>query len=327
MDPLSTAMDPLARFHADRYNAAWKTIKEENACRFPNYVKLFDAVCSVSQSERRQLHVELEANLPSVSERLDCPRLKALDRLKNPARWVPPRSRTQSPAPRYGRGEGGRRIQSPEAIRIIRAQSGIVLPPHVIAQSGGSAIQPNTQPSIGTPLWPENCDNVVAIVVVPGTIRGVSINGLAWGNDDIDQQTRLDGLVSEMRRVGNDTFRLQDMLRCHNGTNSGQALSSFMQRIGSAVAKRKPDPMRFKIGITWNPPYRWANPKYGYMHDGYHHMEILAWDFRGAMIGLMEASLILHFQKEAPLLCLNRKIGDNNRQDITPQFLYVVYMP
>ena len=327
MDPLSTAMDPLARFHADRYNAAWKTIKEENACRFPNYVKLFDAGCSVSQSERRQLHVELEANLPSVSERLDCPRLKALDRLKNPARWVPPRSRTQSPAPRYGRGEGGRRIQSPEAIRIIRAQSGIVLPPHVIAQSGGSAIQPNTQPSIGTPLWPENCDNVVAIVVVPGTIRGVSINGLAWGNDDIDQQTRLDGLVSEMRRVGNDTFRLQDMLRCHNGTNSGQALSSFMQRIGSAVAKRKPDPMRFKIGITWNPPYRWANPKYGYMHDGYHHMEILAWDFRGAMIGLMEASLILHFQKEAPLLCLNRKIGDNNRQDITPQFLYVVYMP
>ena len=258
MDPLSTAMDPLARFHADRYNAAWKTIKEENACRFPNYVKLFNAYGSVSQSEQRLLHVELEANLPSVSERLDCPRLKALDRLKNPARWVPPRSRTPSPAPRYGRGEGGRRIQSPEAIRIIRAQSGRVLPPHVIAQSGGSAIQPNTQPSIGTPLWPENCDNVVAIVVVPGTIRGVSINGLAWGNDDIDQQTRLDGLVSEMRRVGNDTFRLQDMLRCHNGTNSGQALSAFMQRIGSAVAKRKPDPMRFKIGITWNPPYRWA---------------------------------------------------------------------
>ena len=327
MDPLSTAMDPLARFHADRYNAAWKTIKEENACRFPNYVKLFDAGCSVSQSERRQLHVELEANLPSVSERLDCPRLKALDRLKNPARWVPPRSRTPSPAPRYGRGEGGRRIQSPEAIRIIRAQSGIVLPPHVIAQSGGSAIQPNTQPSIGTPLWPENCDNVVATVAVPGTIRGVSINGLAWGNDDIDQQTRLDGLVSEMRRVGNDTFRLQDMLRCHNGTNSGQALSSFMQRIGSAVAKRKPDPMRFKIGITWNPPYRWANPKYGYMHDGYHHMEILAWDFRGSMIGLMEAALIIHFQKEAPRLCLNIKKGDDNRQDMSPQFLYVAYLP
>ena len=192
---------------------------------------------------------------------------------------------------------------------------------------GGGAIQPNTQPRIGTSLWPENCDNVVATVAVPGTIRGVSINGLAWGNPDVDQQTRLDGLVSEMKRVGTETFRLQDMLRCHNGTNMGQALSAMMQRIESAVAKRKPDPMQFKIGITWNPPYRWANPKYGYMHDDYHHMEILAWDFRGAMIGLMEASLILHFQKEAPLLCLNRKIGDNNRQDITPQFLYVVYMP
>ena len=94
-----------------------------------------------------------------------------------------------------------------------------------------------------------------------------------------------------------------------------------MQRIGSAVAKRKPDPMRFKIGITWNPPYRWANPKYGYMHDGYHHMEILAWDFRGAMIGLMEASLILHFQKEAPRLCLNVKVGDDNRQDMSGEVL------
>ena len=141
-------------------------------------------------------------------------------------------------------------------------------------------IQPNTQPSIGTSLWPENCGNVVAIVPVPVTIRGVTIKGLVWGNTDIDQQTRLDGLVLEMRRVGSDTFRLQDMLRCHNGTNSGQALSAMMQRIGSAVAKRMPDSMRFKIGITWNPPYRWANPKYGYMHDGYHHMEILAWDFR-----------------------------------------------
>ena len=45
------------------------------------------------------------------------------------------------------------------------------------------------------------------------------------------------------------------------------------------------------------------------------------------MIGLMEASLILHFQKEAPRLCLNVKVGDDNRQDITPQFLYVAYLP
>ena len=63
------------------------------------------------------------------------------------------------------------------------------------------------------------------------------------------------------------------------------------------------------------------------MQDGYHHMEILAWDFRSVMIGLMEASLILHFQQATPLLCLNVKVGGDNRQDITPQFLYVAYVP
>ena len=102
----------------------------------------------------------------------------------------------------------------------------------------------------------------------------------------------------------------------------------MMQRIGSAIAKRMPDSMRFKIGITWNPPYRWVNPKYGYMLDGYHHMEILAWDFRGCMIGLMESALIIHCQKEYPRLCLNVKKGDDNLQeDMSPQFLYVAYLP
>ena len=137
-----------------------------------------------------------------------------------------------------------------------------------------------------------------------------------------------DYVVLEMRSVDSETFRYQDMLRCHDGTNSGQALSAMMQRIGSAVAKRMPDSMRFKIGITRNPPYRWANPKYGYMLDGYHHMGILAWDFRGCMIGLMESALIIHCQKEHPRLCLNVKKGDDNLQeDMSPQFLYVCYLP
>ena len=85
--------------------------------------------------------------------------------------------------------------------------------------------------------------------------------------------------------------------------------------------------MRFKIGITWNPPHRWANPKYGYMHDGYDHMEILAWGFRGCMIGLMESALIIHCQTEYPPLCLNvKKGGDNLQEDMSPQFLYVAYL-
>ena len=42
MDPLSTAMDPLSRFEAERYNAARKTIKEEMAAVGKrDYVKLY----------------------------------------------------------------------------------------------------------------------------------------------------------------------------------------------------------------------------------------------------------------------------------------------
>ena len=54
-------------------------------------------------------------------------------------------------------------------------------------------------------------------------------------------------------------------------------------------------------------------------------MEILAWDFRAAIIGLYEAALINHYQKGT--LCLNRKLCDDNRQDMSPQFLYVCYKP
>ena len=63
------------------------------------------------------------------------------------------------------------------------------------------------------------------------------------------------------------------------------------------------------------------------MHDGYSHMEIHACDLRGVMIGLMEATLIMHFQHATPRLCLNKKLGDDNRQDMSPQFLYVAYLP
>ena len=56
-------------------------------------------------------------------------------------------------------------------------------------------------------------------------------------------------------------------------------------------------------------------------------MDILACDFRGCMIGLMESTLIIHFQQATPRLCLNVKIGDDNRQDMSPQFLYVAYVP
>ena len=188
------------------------------------------------------------------------------------------------------------------------------------------------QPSIGTrsmgaSIWPDSCDKVAAVVHVPVTIRGVTIKGILWGNIEIDKQTRLEGIVSEMRSVGSETFRLQDMLSCHENTNSGQALAAMIRRVDTAIAKRMPDSFQFKIGITWNPPHRWSHPKYGYLHDGYVHMEILAWDFRAAMIGCFEAALINHYQRDKPLLCLNKKLGDDNRQDMSPQFLYVACLP
>ena len=101
----------------------------------------------------------------------------------------------------------------------------------------------------------------------------------------------------------------------------------MLQRIDTAIARRMPDSMQFKIGITWKPPYRWVNPTYGYQDEGYIYMDILAWDFRGCMIGLMESALIIHCQKEHPRLCLNVKKGDDNLQDMSPQFLYVAYLP
>jgi hypothetical protein len=210
-----------------------------------------------------------------------------------------------------------RRYPTPEAMRKIRAR-------RLHLQQD---IQPNIQPSIGTSIWPDSRGSVTAAVHVPTTIRCQTIKGLLWGNVDIDKQERLEGIVQEMRSVGSDTFRLHDMISCHEGTNGGQALSAMIRRIDTAIAKRMPDSLQFKIGITWNPPHRWANPQYGYQHDGFISMEILAWDFRAAMIGLFEAALINHFQREAPRLCLNKKLGDDNRQDMSPQFLYVAYLP
>ena len=117
------------------------------------------------------------------------------------------------------------------------------------------------------------------------------------------------------------------MLSLHEDSNSGQALAAMKRRVDTAIAMRMPDSFRFKIGITWNPPYRWSNPKYGYVHDGYVLMEILAWDFRAPMIGVFEAALISHYQIDKPLLCLNKKLGDDNRQHMSPQLLYAAYVP
>ena len=131
--------------------------------------------------------------------------------------------------------------------------------------------------------------------------------------------------MAEMTRAGSEVFRILDMIPSQHDTNSGQAIEAMMARIDTAITKRKPDPMSFKIGITWNPPYRWVNPTYGYQHDCFIQMEILAWGFRAAIIGLYEAAFINNYQKGT--LWLSKKLGDDNRQDMSPQFMYVCYKP
>ena len=72
---------------------------------------------------------------------------------------------------------------------------------------------------------------------------------------------------------------------------------------------------RFKVGITWNPPYRWANERYGYM-KGYSRMHILLVDQNPRMCGTYEACVIKAFLKHAKLE--NVKAGDDNRQNVSP---------
>ena len=224
------------------------------------------------------------------------------------------------------------RLPTPPLMREIRARvrgwHRLEQPHHSHPMCTQKPLQPSIGTrSMGTSIWPDSCDKVAAAVHVPVTIRGVTIKGILWGNIEIDKQTRLEGIVSEMRSVGSETFRLQDMLSLDEDANSGQALAAMKRRVDTAIAMRMPDSFRFKIGITWNPPHRWSNPKYGYVHDGYAYMDILAWDFRASMIGCFEASLISYYHVDKPLLCLNKKLGDDNRQKMSPYFLYVAYLP
>ena len=109
-----------------------------------------------------------------------------------------------------------------------------------------------------------------------------------------------------MKNVGGEIFRIQDMIHSNSDTNCGQALAAMGARIDTLVDDKWIDPMFFKIGITWNPPYRWANRKYGYSLVGCSHMEILMCDPNSQLIGLYEASLI--DKSPSHNKCLNKKV-------------------
>ena len=103
---------------AERY-LDWKTVVEVPVSAPRDYVKMRNALCRLTIPDLHLACAALEAQRPPVSEGLAASELEVL--IDRNARWVPPRARTPSPVPRYGRGEGGRRIRNPSLIRRIRA--------------------------------------------------------------------------------------------------------------------------------------------------------------------------------------------------------------
>ena len=109
------------------------------------------------------------------------------------------------------------------------------------------------------------------------------------------------------------------MIPSHRGSNAATILATLEEVVQGLVGDA--NVARFKVGITWNPPYRWANETYGYMKD-YSRMHILLVDKDPRMCGTYEAFVIKAFLKHAKID--NVKAGDDNRQDVSPHYLYLV---
>ena len=221
------------------------------------------------------------------------------------------------------------RYPSPLAIRLIRAAR----LRREEAPVGSDATQ-NQQLQTDARIWagggqdrsrspPGNIDREASGDNLPLTIRHVTIRGLRWGDDEVSYEARHTGILSEMKRVGAEIFKIKNMIPSNPSANNGTSLVAMTSRIQSLVDDQRMDPMYFKIGITWNPPYRWANRRYGYSGAGGTHMELLICDHDSRIIGVYEASLIAHFIRHEK--CLNNKRGDDNRQPVSPHFLYVVF--
>jgi hypothetical protein len=305
-------MDPLSRFEADRYNAAWKTVLEVPVFGTRDHVKVYDAMCRLSVPDRHLAHAALEAQRPPVSERLTASELQAL--IDRNARWVPPQARTPSPVPRYGRAADGRRIRSPSLIRRIRAErlnrekadelASLKEAKARMEMHGKRARPPAT--GDGQPITPRQ-----ALL-----IDGIEIKGVAWGDES--PRARRCGIMSEMR-YASMVFGLSHMISSHNGLNAGATMSTLEGVVQGLVDDV--NVARFKVGITWNPPHRWANDRYGYEMN-YSRMHLLLVDESPSKCGLYEAILIKAFQKHAKID--NVKIGDDNRQNVSPHYVYLV---
>ena len=147
-------------------------------------------------------------------------------------------------------------------------------------------------------------------------IGGIEIRGVAWGDES--SSVRRHGIMSEMR-CASKVFGLSHMISSHDGTNAGATMATLVNVVQGLVDDV--NVVRFKVGITWNPPNRWANDRYGY-NMNYSRMHLLLVDQVPAKCGLYEAFLIRTFEGHAKID--NVKIGDDNRQTVSPHYVYLV---
>ena len=309
-------MDPLSRFEADRYNAAWETIHKEIAAEpfTRDYVKLYEATQCLPTPERELVHAQLEAKRPPVSERLTASELQ--DLIDQTARWVPPQPRTPSPPARYGRAADGRRIRSPSLIRRIRADRLNREKADELARREEMISRMESQMHGKRARPPATKDRQAPTPRQAVFIDDIEIKGVAWG--EVSPTSRRRGIISEMRDAPM-VFDLSHMISNHNDSNAGATMRTLEGVVQGLVDDV--NVARFKVGITWNPPLRWGNDRYGYkMH--YSRMHLLLVDKRPTTCGLYEAFLIRTFQKHAK--CDNVKSGDDNRQNVAPHYVYLV---
>jgi hypothetical protein len=126
-------------------------------------------------------------------------------------------------------------------------------------------------------------------------IDGIEIKGVAWGDES--PRARRCGIMSEMR-YASMVFGLSHMISSHNGLNAGATMSTLEGVVQGLVDDV--NVARFKVGITWNPPHRWANDRYGYEMN-YSRMHLLLVDQSPSKCGIYEAFLIRAFQKHAEI--------------------------
>jgi len=86
----------------------------------------------------------------------------------------------------------------------------------------------------------------------------------------------------------------------------------------------------YKVGISTDPAYRWANPEYGYQHTRdkcgvlFRKMDVLFASTSKQAIGMLEATLI-SLSRSRPWPCVNVAPGGESKIEAPIYFAYVVH--